>query len=105
MKKLEKMGQPAARSGDMTSHRTVLSLTSGSKNVLIHGKAAWRAFIDKHECPLVNPGGVPHKGGVVINGSTTVLINGFPAVRKNDQIVESGPPNTICSGDKTVLIG
>jgi len=43
--------------------------------------------------------------GVVSLGSTTVLINGSPAVRMNDQVIESRPPNTILSGETTVLIG
>ena len=38
-------------------------------------------------------------------GSPTVLINGAPAARQGDTIDESGPPNTIVSGDPTVLIG
>lgn len=99
------MGQPAARLGDSTSHGTPLSPGPGSATVLIGGKPAWRVGTDTHSCPLVNPGGAPHAVGVVSAGSTTVLINGFPAVRLNDQIVESGPPNTILSGDTTVLIG
>jgi len=38
-------------------------------------------------------------------GSTTVFINGIPAARMGDQILEAGPPNTIISGEFTVLIG
>jgi uncharacterized Zn-binding protein involved in type VI secretion len=38
-------------------------------------------------------------------GSTTVLINGLPAARVGDQVVEAGPPDPIVSGDFTVLIG
>ncbi len=44
-------------------------------------------------------------GGTVVVGSVTVLINGAPAVRMGDQVVESGPPNPIVSGEATVLIG
>ncbi len=99
------MGQPAARLGDSTSHGTPLSPGPGSANVLIGGKPAWRVGIDSHSCPLVNPGGAPHAVGVVSVGSTTVLINGSPAVRMNDQIIESAPPNSILSGETTVLIG
>jgi uncharacterized Zn-binding protein involved in type VI secretion len=45
-------------------------------------------------------------GGTVAMGSTTVLINGLPAVRMEDSIVESGgPPNSIVLGSLKVLIG
>src|SRR5262245_44614118 len=98
------MGQPAARVGDMTAHGTPLSPGPGSVNVLIGGKPAWRAAADFHTCPLVT-GVVPHVGGVVAAGSTTVLIGGLPAARQGDQIVEVGPPNVIAVGEFTVLIG
>ena len=38
-------------------------------------------------------------------GSASVLVNGFPAARVGDTIVESGPPNTIVTGEPTVMIG
>jgi len=99
------MGLAAARLGDSTTHGTPLSPGPGSTNVLIGGMPAWRAGMDFHSCPLVNPGGAPHVGGMVAMGSTTVLINGAPAVRLNDQIIESAPPNAVMSGDTSVLIG
>ena len=95
---------PAARIGDMTAHGTPLGPGLGSPNVLIGGMPAWRAGVDIHNCPLVS-GTVPHVGGVVQMGSTTVFINGFPAARQGDVIVESGPPNTITMGCPTVMIG
>ena len=95
---------PAARTGDLTSHGTPLGPGPGSANVLIGGMPAWRAGSDVHTCPLLT-GTVPHVGGVVAMGSTTVLINNFPAVRMGDSIVESGPPNSITLGCLTVLIG
>jgi uncharacterized Zn-binding protein involved in type VI secretion len=60
---------------------------------------------DIHNCatPLPIP---PHGPGVVIDGSRTVLINGLPACRMGDTIVEAlGPPNKITIGCSTVLIG
>lgn len=93
----------AARTGDQTSHGTPLP-GPGSPNVLIGGMPAWRALSDFHTCPLVT-GTVPHVGGVVVKGSTTVLINNLPAARQGDQIVESGPPNVIAMGCPTVVIG
>lgn len=99
------MGKPAVRVGDMTSHGTPLNSSPGSNNVLIGGKPAWRCAMDFHSCVLQNPGPSPHVGGVVSIGSSTVLINGLSAVRVGDQITESGPPNTITSGEISVLIG
>ena len=98
------MGQAAARVGDQTSHGTPLSPGPGSTNVLIGGLPAWRASSDTHACPLVT-GTVPHVGGVVALGSTSVLINSLPAVRMGDMITETAPPNSIAKGEPTVLIG
>lgn len=98
------MGQAAVRFGDMTSHGTPLNASPGSTNVLIGGKPAWRALIDVHICPLFS-GNVPHIGGVVPQASTTVFINGSPAVRMNDDVMENGLTNKIVSGEVTVLIG
>lgn len=95
---------PAARMGDTTSHGTPLSPGPGSLDVLVGGKPAWRATADFHTCPLVT-GTVPHVGGVVAMGSTTVLINNLPAARQGDMVTESGPPNSIAMGEPTVMIG
>ena len=97
------MSKPAARTGDPTSHGTPLGPGPGSVNVLIGGMPAWRATMDFHTCPLMTPN--PHGGGVIALGSTTVLINNFPAVRLGDMIMEAGGPNSIVMGCPTVLIG
>lgn len=93
----------AARALDPTSHGTPLS-GPGSPDVLIGGKPAWRVGVDVHACPLSN-GPVPHVGGTVAAGSTSVLVNGSPAARQGDSVVENGPPNTIVGGCATVMIG
>ena len=98
------MGMPAARVADITSHGTPLSPGPGSTDVLIGGRPAFRAGLDTHVCPLLTVL-VPHVGGVVAMGSTSVLINNMPAVRLGDQVVEAGPPNAIVGGEPTVLIG
>lgn len=98
------MGQPAARTGDITSHGTPLGPGPGCPTVLIGGMPAWRATADTHVCPLVD-GVKPHVGGMVLMGSATVLIGGMPAARVGDQIVEAGAPNAIVAGAFTVLIG
>lgn len=66
---------------------------------------------DLHLCAMFIPPPV-HGAGVVIEGSQTVLINGQPACRAQDLILESNiaaniPPidNRIKSGHPTVLIG
>jgi uncharacterized Zn-binding protein involved in type VI secretion len=94
----------AARVGDLTSHGTPLAPGPGSITVLIGGIPAWRAVSDTHACPLVTVL-VPHVGGVVVVGSTTVFINGLPAARQGDIIAEAAPPNTIALGCPTVQIG
>jgi len=98
------MGQPAARTGDLTSHGTPLGPGPGSPTVLIGGMPAWRAGADMHVCPLFN-GPQPHVGGMVTMGSVTVLIGGMPAARQGDTIIEPGGPNSIAMGAPTVLIG
>jgi uncharacterized Zn-binding protein involved in type VI secretion len=97
----------AARVGDLTGHGTPLTTAvppGGSLTVLIGGQPAWRATADAHVCPLVT-GTVPHTGGVVMKGSTSVFIDGMPAARMGDTITESGPTNTISVGCMTVDIG
>nr|WP_263576164.1 PAAR domain-containing protein [Paenibacillus terricola] len=54
-------------------------------------------------CPAATPN--PHVGGMVAMGSATVLINGMPAARMGDTIMEAGPPNAIMMGEPTVMIG
>jgi uncharacterized Zn-binding protein involved in type VI secretion len=98
------MGLPAARLGDSTSHGTPLSPGPGSATVMIGGQPAWRATSDTHACPL-SDGPKPHVGGVVAVGSLTVLINGMPAARQGDMVVEAGAPNAIVVGAPTVMIG
>lgn len=97
---------PAARLGDMTDHGTQLIPfpAGGALNVFIGGQPAWRAGLDVHVCPLAS-GMVPHVGGPTQPGSDTVFINGFPAARQGDTIVESGPPNRITGGEPSVQIG
>lgn len=96
----------ATRVGDMTAHGTPLTPGPGSTNVLIGGMPAWRATADTHVCPLIDgPPPKPHVGGVVVSGSTTVLINNLPAVRQGDMVTEAGMSNAITLGCTNVLIG
>lgn len=94
----------AANVGSQTSHGTPLSPSCGSADVLIEGKPIWRASADFQNCPQFT-GTVPHVGGMVISGSTSVKINGLPALRKDDRIIEGGSQNTINTGESSVIIG
>lgn len=98
------MRAPAARVGDPTAHGTPLGPGPGCQNVLIGGRPAWRAGSDVHACPLFD-GPVPHVGGTVAVGSSTVLVGGLPAARHGDAIIEAGPPNAVAGGLASVLIG
>lgn len=92
----------AARVGDPTSHGIPLNGT-GSPNVLIGGKPAWR-ITDFQKCPLYD-GKSPHGGGFVTGGCPKVLINNVPAAKMGDMVAEAaGPPNPITAGEPTVLI-
>ncbi|MEG4395804.1 PAAR domain-containing protein [Microcoleus sp. BROC3] len=91
-------GLPAAKTAEETMKAT--AATSMSSTIVSRAGGA-----DVHNCatPLPLP---PHGPGVVIGGSLTVLINGLPASRLGDTIVEAlGPPNKISAGCATVLIG
>lgn len=60
---------------------------------------------DMHVCPMFS-GPIPHAGGPIAQGFTTVLIGGLPAARLGDTaICAVGPPDTIVTGTPTVLIG
>lgn len=91
-------GLPAAKTAEETTKAT-------SAATMASAIASAAGGADRHICstPLPIP---PHGMGVVINGSTTVLINGLPACRQGDQLLEAiGPPNVITKGCPTVLIG
>jgi uncharacterized Zn-binding protein involved in type VI secretion len=94
----------AARLADNTSHGSPLLPGPGSLNVLINGKPAWLGLTDFHTCPLVDVL-KPHVGGTVLLASKTVFINGRPATRVGDTIIEAGAPNVIISGSLNVNIG
>jgi uncharacterized Zn-binding protein involved in type VI secretion len=86
-----KIAEQAAKAAAAASMSTTIVSSAGGADI--------------HNCatPLPVP---PHGPGVVINGSRTVLINGLPACRLGDRIVEAvGPPNKIVAGCATVLIG
>jgi uncharacterized Zn-binding protein involved in type VI secretion len=90
---------PAAYAAEQAGKTAALSAMSS----MISGAAAGMA--DIHVCATPSPV-PPHGPGVVIDGSTTVLINNMPACRMGDTVLEPlGPPNKIAKGCQTVIIG
>ncbi|BAY60028.1 hypothetical protein NIES22_00850 [Calothrix brevissima NIES-22] len=95
-------GAPAAYASEQAL-KTSLGASMGS--MISAAAASAIPGADIHQCttPLPLP---PHGPGVVIDGSQTVLINGLPACRLGDTVLEAlGPPNKITKGEMTVLIG
>lgn len=91
-------GAPAAYAAEQATKAACLSSMSSA----ITGAAAGA---DIHMCATPTPV-PPHGPGVVITPSATVFINFLPAARMGDSILEAiGPPNTIATGELTVLIG
>jgi uncharacterized Zn-binding protein involved in type VI secretion len=91
-------GAPAAKIAEEATKTAMLAQMSSSITSSAGGA-------DIHICttPLPVP---PHGPGVVIDGSPTVMINGLPACRVGDTILEAiGPPNKIAMGEMTVIIG
>lgn len=92
-------GLPAAKAEEELVKATTASAMAASV------AAAAALGGDKHQCGVPLPP-VPHGPGVVINGSATVRINGLPACREGDTVVEAvGPPNRIAKGNARVIIG
>lgn len=60
---------------------------------------------DMHTCPMVNPGPVPHVGGPIISGESSVLIGYMPAARVGDSAVCVPAVDKISQGASNVIIG
>jgi uncharacterized Zn-binding protein involved in type VI secretion len=61
---------------------------------------------DEHACPMVEPNGTPHIGGLIIGpGCVTVIIEGKPAATTGDACGCAGPPDEITGGSTGVFIG
>jgi uncharacterized Zn-binding protein involved in type VI secretion len=91
-------GAPAAKAAEEATKAAAASAMGSTISGMAGGA-------DIHACttPLPLP---PHGPGVVIDGSPTVLINGLPACRQGDTILEAvGPPDKILMGLPTVIIG
>jgi uncharacterized Zn-binding protein involved in type VI secretion len=95
-------GTPAAPAAKTNKERVETEQEIAMTQAILQAAAGGT---DIHTCstPLPLP---PHGPGVVVNGSKTVLINGLPASRAGDRLLEAmGPPNVIVNGCPTVLIG
>ncbi len=92
-------GQPAATQAYTQGIKAAAAATASAAVSAIVGQA------DMHMCPLPCPI-PPHGPGVVTQASTTVEIDGLPAVRQGDKVFEAcGGPDPIAKGDPTVDIG
>jgi uncharacterized Zn-binding protein involved in type VI secretion len=60
---------------------------------------------DMHTCPKVEPGPVPHVGGPVTAGCSTVFIGHRPAARVGDALTCVPATDTIAQGEASVIIG
>ncbi|MEO8649389.1 MAG: PAAR domain-containing protein [Acidobacteriota bacterium] len=91
-------GGPAAYAAEQALKTSTLASMSSSI-------ASASGGADIHMC--VTPSPIPpHGPGVVIDGSTTVLVNNLPQSRLGDTIIEPiGPPNKIVKGMFTVIVG
>lgn len=92
-------GQPAANTAYTEGIKAAAAAAASAAMAAVAG------MTDTHICP--NPCPIPpHGPGVVTKGSSTVLIDGLPAVRQDDKVVEAcGGPDPIAKGCDTVLIG
>lgn len=95
-------GSPAARVGHATNHGGLVQ--EGSLNVVIGGQLAARVG-DRAGCPLTCGPGVPHLGGPIASGSSTVSINGRAAAFLGSAVAEACSASVIVGGVSTVLIG
>ena len=96
-------GTPAAPAA-YAVEQTVKGVASAVMGQAMSAAAA-ASGADIHVCatPTALP---PHGPGLVIQASGTVFINGLPAVRAQDQVIEAaGPPNPIALGCPNVYWG
>ena len=93
----------AAATAARLAAETLKASSAAAMSATIGAAAAGGASM--HACFLPWPI-PPHGPGVVIDGSSTVIIENMPACRMGDTIVEAiGPPNKILMGCLTVVVG
>jgi uncharacterized Zn-binding protein involved in type VI secretion len=98
-------GAGAAKAAEDTTKATTALAMVNLITTTAASAAVGGGIVDIHSCATLLPL-PPHGTGVVIDGSSTVLINGLPACRLGDTLLEAvGPPNKIAGGCPTVIIG
>ena len=99
-------GAPAAYAAEQTAKTAALQAMNAAVNAVVAGGGTPSGGVpDIHLCLTPSPM-PPHGMGVVRDGSRTVFINGLPASRLGDHLIEAlGPENIIVTGEFTVLIG
>lgn len=91
-------GEPAAATA------FALGIQAAAGSAMSAAIAAIAGMTDTHTCPLCTP--IPHGAGVVTRGSASVFINGLPAARQLDNLIEAaGGSDPIAVGCPTVNIG
>ena len=94
-------GTPAAPAA-IAAEETTKATAAATMGAMITSMAAGA---DVSICPMPLPI-PPHGPGVVLDGSTKVLVNSLPLARMGDEILEAvGPPNKVVAGCATVLVG
>jgi len=88
---------PAARLVDQRSQ--LGAFVAGEPTVLIGCKPAARVS-DMHTCPMVT-GTVPHVGGPIL----LPFRHPCPSAGAGDKAACTGPPDTVATGETSVLIG
>ena len=93
-------GFPAALAAETAARAAATTAFVSAANAAASAAAALGGTPDMHVCtiPLVPPTAV-HGPGYVLQASTTVKINGLPACRQGDKVVEAlGGPDPIHYG-------
>lgn len=97
------VGPRAARVGDPMLHGGVAGPGPGSATVFVGGRPALRLG-DAHACTLTTP--APHGAGTFTSAYDRVHIEGRPAIRAGDFVLEPfGGPNPVVDGCPRVTIG
>jgi len=102
-------GYGAAKAAEEATKATsAASMTATINAAAASAGTAGGGAVDLHNCTTPPPPAPPpiHGPGVVIGGSATVLINGLPACRVGDTVLEAfGPTNKIALGQLDVIAG
>ncbi|MCB1024177.1 MAG: PAAR domain-containing protein [Acidobacteria bacterium] len=92
---------------DPTSKAAAVTAETTAKASAVAAMSSAMAAFDMHMCAMPSaPVPAPHGPGVVLQGSSSVLIDFMPAARQGDKVVETlGGPDPITGGCTTVIIG